>query len=228
MNNRKNLNYSIIDVADPSEDSMIIDYGIKTDEVEVFFRDIKGSLCELIKKSKIVVGCVAWLTDTDILNALAKTKASIIVQKEDFLRPDSAGDGKEHLRNMYAKIDSHCERFLFENTILPKMTYCGDPCLGGIRCVGNHNSDKNPAHPRMHNKFIIFCKFGRNKIEPQSVWTGSFNFTNNAGSSFENAVLIKNKKIAMAYLKEFGQIAALSEPLDWQSKWMAPEWRIGS
>ncbi|NCB47419.1 hypothetical protein EOM81_10435 [bacterium] len=108
------------------------------------------------------------------------------------------------------------------------MSYCGDPCLGGIRCVGNHNSDKNPAHPRMHNKFIVFCKFGRNKIEPQSVWTGSFNFTNNAGSSFENAVLIKNKKIAMAYLKEFGQIAALSEPLDWESKWMAPEWRIGS
>lgn len=137
---------------------------------------------------------------------------------------------------LYAAIDSNCGRCEFQDTILPGMSCNGDPYLGGIRCVGNHNADKNPAHPRMHNKFIVFCKIVKNKIdrggwseiEPESIWTGSFNFTNNAGNSFENAVLLKNKKIAMAYLKEFGQIAALSEPLDWQSKWMTPEWRLGS
>lgn len=228
MDNSKNLNYSIMDVADASEESMMLDYSIETKDVDVFFKNIKAILRSKITKSKLIVGCVAWLTDTDILKSLAKTKTSIIVQKEDFLRPDSMGDGKDHLRALYSKIDSTCERYSFENTVLPKMSYCGDPCLGGIRCVGNHNSDRNPAHPRMHNKFIVFCKIGKNKIQPQSVWTGSFNFTNNACSSFENAVFLKNKKIAMAYFKEFGQIAALSEPLDWQSKWIAPEWRLGS
>lgn len=233
MDNRKNLNYSIMDVADASEESMMSNYGIETKEIEVFFKNIKEVLCHKIATSKLVVGCVAWLTDTDILNALAKTKASIIVQKEDFLRPDSTGDGKDHLRALYSKIDSTCERYSFENTVLPKMSYCGDPCLGGIRCVGNHNKDKNPAHPRMHNKFVIFCKWekkgnGVRVVVPESVWTGSFNFTHNAGNSFENAILIHNKEIATAYFKEYAQIAALSEPLDWESEWIAPEWRIGS
>lgn len=225
----KNLNQCGFDIAaNEDEDCRPQNHSVKTNQVEVYFKNIKDVLCDKIKQAELIVGCVAWLTDTDILKALAKTRASIIVQKEDFLRPDSHNDGKNHLRTLYDAIESNCERFLFQDTILPKMSYCGDPCLGGIRCVGNHNSDKNPAHPRMHNKFIVFCKIAKHKIEPQSVWTGSFNFTNNAGSSLENAVLLKNKKIAMAYLKEFGQIAALSEPLDWQSKWMAPEWRLGS
>ena len=233
MNNTRNLNYSIMDVADASEDSMVLDHSVKSADIEVFFRDIKEVLCKKIQKSKIIVGCVAWLTDTDILKSLAKTKASIIVQKEDFLRPDSVDDGKDNLRKLYAKIESNCERYSFENTVLPKMSYCGDPCLGGIRCVGNHNKDKNPAHPRMHNKFLVFCKWKRGingcrVVVPESVWTGSFNFTYNAGNSFENEILINNKEIAMAYFKEYAQIAALSEPLEWESEWMAPEWRIGS
>ena len=85
----------------------------------------------------------------------------------------------------------------------------------------------------MHNKFLVFCKWKRGingcrVVVPESVWTGSFNFTYNAGNSFENAILINNKEIAMAYFKEYAQIAALSEPLEWESEWMAPEWRIGS
>lgn len=46
--------------------------------------------------------------------------------------------------------------------------------------------------------------------------------------SFENAVLIKNKKICRSYLKEWGQIFALSENLDWSKSWCAPEYRIGT
>ena len=53
---------------------------------------------------------------------------------------------------------------------------------------------------------------------PKVVWTGSFNFTINAGRSL----------VAAAYAHEWSQVAALSEPLDWASEWMAPEYRLGT
>jgi len=58
--------------------------------------------------------------------------------------------------------------------------------------------------------------------------TGSLNLTETATTSFENAVLIKNKKICNAYLNEWAQIFALSENLDWTKEWCAPEFRIGT
>lgn len=206
------------------------DYGTKNDIVEVFFRNIKQKLCKKIEKAQIVVGCVAWLTDLDILESLSKTNTAIVVQKEDFLRPDSINASKFDVRNAYEKISMSYYRTAFNDTVLPEMSYCSDQSMSGIRCVGNHNSDKFVVNPRMHNKFVVFCKYDKKQktIIAHEVWTGSFNFTNNAGSSFENAVLIKDKKIATAYLREFAQIMAISEPLDWQSKWIAPEWRLGS
>lgn len=67
---------------------------------------------------------------------------------------------------------------------------------------------------------------------PVAVWTGSFNFTKTASFSFENVIMLHDKSgtnpVLNAYLKEHHQIYALSEPLDWTSKWVAPEFRIGT
>jgi hypothetical protein len=52
-------------------------------------------------------------------------------------------------------------------------------------------------------------------------------FTENANRSLENAVLIEDCETS-AYYREWERILALSEPLDWESEWGAPEWRIGS
>ena len=100
---------------------------------------------------------------------------------------------------------------------------------------GNHNRDKKPAFPRMHNKFLVFAKVTSGEtehepkiIEPYAVWTGSFNFTKNATNSLENALYITEQLIVNAFFNEYGQIAAMSEPLDWISDWAEPEWRIGT
>ena len=46
-------------------------------------------LIGLMRQYEAAVGCVAWLTHFDILDAMARLKTvSIVVQKEDFLRPD--------------------------------------------------------------------------------------------------------------------------------------------
>lgn len=63
---------------------------------------------------------------------------------------------------------------------------------------------------------------------PEAVWTGSFNFSVNAGRSLENAVFIEDTAIAQAYANEFSQVAALSEPLNWEDPWCSPEWRCGT
>src|SRR2546422_11554601 len=57
----------------------------------VFFKQIEKHLLDHIEQYKIIVGCVAWLTNDRILKALAKKEGiSLVIQKEDFLRPDLA------------------------------------------------------------------------------------------------------------------------------------------
>lgn len=205
--------------------------------VTVYFRNIEERLLQHIKESDAVFGAVAWLTSYSILDALAGlNNVSIVVQKEDFLRPDvgSSSDFKKTLRTKYNALKCNLTRYSFSN-ILSSVSVCGDPSIDPIRCVGNHNSEKKPAFPRMHNKFLIFARIeestgghGIETVTPYAVWTGSFNLTKNATMSLENALFITDKKIVNAYFEEYGQIAAMSEELDWISEWAAPEWRIGT
>lgn len=120
------------------------------------------------------------------------------------------------------------------------MSSSSDPTIEPIRCVGNYNSEKAPAFPRAHHKFVVFCKSVPPKpgsqvspddfkhYEPYEVWTGSFNFTKNAVSSFENAIVSTDMNLVRAFFQEAAQIQALSEPLNWRASWSAPEWRIGT
>jgi hypothetical protein len=204
----------------------------ETLEISVFFRDIQKCLLTQIKEADAVFGCVAWLTDFQVIEALSHKKlVSIIVQKEDFLRPDLGEDPtgwKQKLRVGYDSIPKMASRDQFDN-ILRYISTNSDLAIDPIRCVGNHNKDKTPAFPRMHNKFLIFAKVNDNaSVVPYSIWTGSFNLTKNAGVSLENAVIIKKQEIVNAYVQEFGQICALSEPLDWTSTWVEPQWRMGT
>lgn len=234
------LNKLYIPTDDVREKFELSDFSMDKNSISVYFRNVKLRLIEKINCFDVILGCVAWLTDFDILDALAQKQASIIVQKEDFLRPDINEIGDKSWRNRlqqaYSKLKFDYCRHNFTNR-LNGLSYCAESTLEPVRCVGNYNRDKANAFPRMHNKFLIFCKaeedsFGEEyvdyMIKPCAVWTGSFNFTKNAGLSFENALFINDMDIAKAYYNEFGQIAALSEQLNWQCDWVEPEWRIGS
>lgn len=207
-----------------SEPVVIRDHGMRkrATDVEVIFRNLDLALVREIEKADEVFGCVAWLTNLEILAALARKRAvGIVVQKEDFLRPDSVDIVQARTRAAYAQVPG------FERHILPctsSYSFACDPESEGIRCVGYHNSERRAAFPRMHNKFMVFCS----GFEPYAVWTGSFNMTYNAADSMENAVLIRDKDVAASYLDEFGTIFGLSEPLDWTSEWVAPEYRLGT
>ena len=217
------------------------DYSFASEDVHVYFKNIEEKLINCIASADIVVGCVAWLTSRRILQALSKKRAiAIVVQKEDFLRPDTDSDSrwKETLHNLYVSLPGGLSRY---DDILREMEtqlYCmssfGNPDIDPIRCVGNHNSERVAAFPRSHHKFLLFCRGEKRhngwqyEWEPYQVWTGSYNLTKNAGMSFENAIVLKDKQVVKAYFQEWAQIEALSEPLNWESDWCSPEWRIGS
>ena len=133
----------------PQQDYSCEDYA----NVRVIFDNHKEALLQYIDKYNHIVGCVAWLTDYDILEALAtKEFVSIIVQKEDFLRPDT-NSSLERVRQLYDSLPPS-ERFRADG--IRELSSLGDPTLEPIRCVGNHNKDKKPAFPRMHHKFLVF------------------------------------------------------------------------
>ncbi|WP_374028990.1 hypothetical protein [Bdellovibrio bacteriovorus] len=214
------------------------DFSMSSGNIEVVFRNVKERLIAEILRSEVVLGCVAWLTDSEILEALSKVSCSIVVQKEDFLRPDLGVIDENWKANLRKSYDSL--RFKSERYALPGvggfLSTASDPGVGAVRCVGNHNSQKKSAFPRMHNKFVVFGKIEVAPVErgysewvvPCSVWTGSYNFTKNAGRSFENAVILSGSEISSAYANEYAQIFALSESLDWSSPWVEPEFRIGT
>lgn len=219
------------------------DYSVASSGIQVYFRNLEEKLIGHIKEADAIVGCVAWLTSEPILEALAGKRTAIVVQKEDFLRPDSTskGDWSNRLRKLYSQLHGG-DRFDYGETILSSLSVCGDPTLEGVRCVGNYNRSKAPASPRSHHKFVVFCKavshqeageeigddYEWEETIPYAIWTGSFNFTFNATQSFENALYISDPAIAQAYYREWAQIEAISEPLDWKHDWVDPEWRIGT
>jgi hypothetical protein len=207
--------------------------------VRVHFRNLEEHLCTYIAASPFVVGAVAWLTSERILAALRKCEAvALVVQKEDFLRPDECVDRSgwaATLRQRYEALPDFSARFCVPH--LGKYWWGGDCSLAAVRCVGNYNHDRRPAHPRMHHKFLVFCRRATAEelgdepdgdVVPMAVWTGSFNMTQTAARSLENALYITDPVIVLAYYNEWVQIMGLSEPLDWDTEWCAPEWRTGS
>ncbi|NQD89119.1 hypothetical protein HP499_15130 [Paenarthrobacter sp. CM16] len=201
----------------------------KAGSVTTHFGDLTEPVVDFIRGSKAVVGCVAWLTASSILEALSDVDTAIVVQKEDFLRPDQGQKDawRQTLRKSYGAITNGFARYRFPYPF-GMMNYTGDPSVDPISCVGNHNADKRAAAPRMHHKFLVRVDESDNGMVGSAVWTGSFNFSKNGGNSFENAVEIHDVDVAEQYLKEFARVAALSEPLNWYREWVTPQYRLGS
>lgn len=210
--------------------------------IDVFFENLDRYLAERIMDADLVVGCMAWLTSRRVLEALARTKhgCQIVVQKEDWLRPGIVG--RNELQSMYSRLDCP-DRFdlplrTAAGTARGGLSYCGDPTCQPVRVMGIRHQ-KGHNGPRMHHKFLVFCKErldlanqpdGEHCVdyEPYAVWTGSFNATENGAMSRENAIFIRSERLARLYCQEWTRTLALSEPLDWSSDYVEPEWRFGS
>jgi len=219
--------------------------------VAAVFNDLAHACAEFITGADAIVGCVAWLTSPVVLRALATVPAvSIIVQKEDFLRPDSKGS-RDETKADYARLHGLYRSALPQSSALSFAS--ADEQIEPVRCMGVENRTQRVAMPRMHHKFLVrFSTTARHAYESpfsrvhgaependhdhavlgalqaQAVWTGSFNMTHNGDRSLENAVVIRDRAVADRYTDEWSWVLAMSEPLDWKSEWVEPQWRFGT
>lgn len=239
-----NLNDSTIDNDGPGV--TIIDPAVSSGNISVYFRDAMTHLIKKIDDAEYVIGCAAWMTHPGILKAFQKKLGvSVVVAKEDWLRPDSTQYSS--IREMYDGIKPlggwlNDLPFLDNDTYMcvSSMTWATRVYDGAVRCFGNFNIAKSVAWPRLHHKFLVFLKKETKIVTtldgdesctylaPYAVWTGSLNLTHNSENSLENGVYIVDAEIATAYTKEFTQIYAMSEPLNWQHIYTTPEHRIGT
>lgn len=204
-------------------------------DVEMFSTDLEDRLSAFIREAEFVVGCMAWFTNPTVLDALANVRdgCQIVVQKMDFLRPDVDSSGSAAtIRAAYGRLRCDHDRYTLPGHA-NRISYCSDPSVEPVRCAGIRG---NGTVPRMHHKFMVACRsrvLARGDgyhpaMIPFAVWTGSFNATKNGERSLENAVIIRSEAIAQAYAREWSHVLAMSEPLDWTSEYVEPEWRFGS
>jgi phosphatidylserine/phosphatidylglycerophosphate/cardiolipin synthase-like enzyme len=181
-----------------------------------------------------VFAAVAWLTSKPILEAMHRAhKRGVIVlvvlQKEKWLRKGkSQNEFQKKLRSRYDALGAH------QVEVVEKLVgnyYFGagknwrfdsKPLVASVRCLGDDVVSEFNAR-RMHHKFVVFGQRNSdNSCTATHVWTGSYNFSNSAELSLENAICIKDTGIANQYAREFAAIFLNTEPLDWISKTMSP------
>lgn len=182
------------------------------------FGELRTPLLRFISDSEVVAGCVAWLTDRQVLDALTHRPSFLLVQKESWWkRTDARG---QHLARRYAALNGGLPASAFPEPLATRKfrgkPIPNDTVLAPIACVGYGNGGQ--YQPLMHHKFVVRAVLGPDGVlVPTAVWMGSANFTSTAlDSSVENAIEIHDPTIAAAYLDEFALIASISEPMNWR------------
>ena len=208
------------------------------DSVEPIAGSLANRLANWMRDADLIVGCFAWLTNFRVLDSLAAVKygCQIVVQKEDFLRPDRGHSAKSTtiLHRKYSAMKCRIRRI--QLPYANELSVGSDDLADPVRCAGRRGDDRRKAVPRMHHKFAVKCRVrevsedsdGYREVSPMSVWTGSFNPTLNGTASRENAVIINSEAVADFYAREWACVFAMSEQLNWQSEWVCPEYRIGT
>lgn len=179
------------------------------------FRDIERAIIDQIRKSDFVCGCVAWLTNISILEALSEIEGcQFVVQVEDWLRPDSGEYSLQKQRDLIERLSG------IRNFTVPYVLNShSDFYLSPLRLAGvPKNTDRN--QPRMHHKFALFGNrvseeddSSLERIVFHTVFTGSFNWTRNATNSLENGVFMRGADVVDAYSREYFEVLLTSRTI---------------
>jgi len=188
---------------------------VEVADITVVSGNCLPALLGFLKGADAVLGAVAWVRNYAVLKALLNRPAVMLVQKESYWKPNQKGEAK--IRTAY--LDALHNPSGIKTRYLPlgktPLTTSRDADLPRFGCIGYGPTVS--YRPLMHNKFIIAARLKDEKLTPYAVWTGSFNFSQIATTSLENAVIIESSKAARAYLAEWVRLLAMAEPLNWRN-----------
>lgn len=202
---------------------------ITSGSIYPYFDRLEEHLIAYIEKSSYVIGCVAWLTNNNIINALEDKKGiKIIINKEEYISSKMESGQKFYYKCLRGKYNDLPDLFQTNCSCCQnQMMKCPKfiDLLGQIFDHENTNNNlcKNGAIltcgivnnlSKMHHKFLIFFD---DTMCPMGVWTGSYNLSKTSNFSLENALYITDPKIITEYIKEFIAIFSYSEPYNWNS-----------
>ena len=137
MENRRESLTELLIPADTSDKSQDDHRQAATAHVTVMFRNHEKELMTILeeerKKGSACFGAIAWMTNHDILRKMAELPTAIIVQKEDFLRPDTdkpSPDWKKQIRDAYVALTPPANSRYGMPGIVPSLSFAGDPGYG--------------------------------------------------------------------------------------------------
>lgn len=174
------------------------------------FSDLENVLIDYISAAEYVVGCVAWLTNPNLMAALKrKSGIKLIVNQETYLEGELLDQVGHHryLRRQYQTMPD----LGFNDNMSLLTEWIDESHLQALQTPGAilaHGVSGSSS--RMHNKFLIFLD---SSYHPLGVWTGSYNMSINSNNCLENAVFLTDLWISRQYLVEFFMILKHSIPL---------------
>ncbi|MEZ9336950.1 hypothetical protein AB4176_03625 [Vibrio splendidus] len=187
--------------------------GSSTDADVNFFDNEKLILTE-IKKHDAVLGCTPWITNRKIIEALSDLEygTCIVTDKNSM---------KKYIKD-YLDDFNEITTLDFDISQLPNNNsyFDGNELPGkntsSIRVFGK---PKEGITPLLHYKFLILCDIDNDKnINLKSVIAGSFNLSNNATSSRELLLILKDSHIVKSFYYEWAKAFLLSENINDFSK----------
>ena len=175
--------------------------------IRVYFSNIEAKLISHIDASTYCVGCVAWMTNRHIIEAMANLKGCMMVVQNDCINTNQARLYKK-LPHLYNNIPADLVNKIMQgkyHTLQRLFHICQATPNDDAVCLCGFDKPSGTMYqphqqPLMHHKFLVFFN---SQLRIKGVWTGSYNFTFNANQSFENGIFITDKNTIMKYLKEF-------------------------
>jgi hypothetical protein len=169
------------------------------------FSDLENILSDYINSASYVLGCVAWLSNPNIIEALKrKSGIKIIINQESHFQEDLLRQTShiQYIRRQYSTLKNLSKDMLFDDCFLCKSI---EPeYLKALEITGAVVSHGIAGcSSLMHNKFLIFLD---QTFYPIGVWTGSYNMTMNSNKCLENAVYLTDIWVTRKYLQEFFMI----------------------
>jgi hypothetical protein len=174
----------------------------------VFFKDICGNFIRLLEglKPDYLLGCQFMLSDQILLNYLQQRKIPVYVIIQKQVKKWYRNGSTRNPRKEYEKKQAIELRDLYDQLTPIKNE------KQSVKCIGNVYSTKSKqCQTIFHHKFWILMR----RDSPYAVFSGSYNFTFNAKTNYEDANIQYGPSFVLNdYYMKFLEYTKEAESLD--------------